>query len=125
MASSFKSKNLFGSGPHRFGMGVQGELAPLNISLGIGDSGSTLLGLLELNVTVEGRLVAGSESALWALRDAVVAELSHPPTAGTLVDNAGRSWTSMTFISYTETSAVARGRAWSVGYRALFRRMAG
>ncbi|MCC6228938.1 MAG: hypothetical protein IT432_06910 [Phycisphaerales bacterium] len=124
MASSFKSKNLFGSGPNVFVMGVQGELAPLNISLGIGDAGSTLLGLLELNVTVEGRLVAASESALWALRDAVTAELSHWPTAGTLVDNAGRTWTDMTFISYTET-AVSRGRAWSVGYKALFRRMAG
>jgi len=96
MASSFKSKNLFGSGPNVFVMGVQGELAPLNISLGIGDSGSTLRGLLELNVTV----------------------------TGTLVDNAGRTWTNMTFISYTET-AVARGRAWSVGYKAVFRRMAG
>ncbi|MBL8760365.1 MAG: hypothetical protein JNL50_03600 [Phycisphaerae bacterium] len=124
MASSFKSKNLFGSGPHGFAVGVQGELAPLNISMGIGDAGSTLLGLLELNVTVEGRLVAASEGALWALRDAVTAELAHPPTAGTLVDSAGRTWTDMTFISYTETP-VARGRAWSVGYKALFRKMAG
>lgn len=105
-----------------FVMGVQGELAPLNISLGITDAGSTLLGLLELNVTVEGRLVAGSESGLWTLRDAVTAELADPPTAGTLVDNGGRTWTNMTFISYTET-AVSRGRAWSVGYMAVFRRM--
>ena len=123
MASSFKAKNLFGSGPHVFAMGVQGELAPLNISLGIADSGSTLLGLLELNVTVEGRLVAAGEGGLWALRDAVTAELAHPPTAGTLMDHAGRTWTNMTFISFAETP-VARGRAWSVGYKAVFRRMA-
>lgn len=124
MASSFKLKNLFGSGPHRFAMGVQGELAPLDLSLGVADSNTVLLGLLELNITVEGRLVAASESTLWMLRDAITAELAHPPTAGTLVDVAGRSWTGMTFISYTEGGAVSRGRAWSVTYKALFRNMA-
>ena len=91
MSSSFKGHNLFGSGAHRFMMARQGELAPLNLSIGVFDANSSALGLVELEVHVRGRLVASSESALWALRDAVTAELIHPPTPGTLADLHGRT----------------------------------
>ncbi len=124
MPSSFKSKNLFGSGPHRFSLARQGQLAPLNISLGIFDANSSPLGLVELEVHVAGRLVAATESALWTLRDAVTAELLHPPTPGTLIDLHARTWTGMSFISWAEQGPPDRGRAWSLPYEAIFRRFA-
>lgn len=123
MASSFKSKNLFGSGPHRFGQGRQGQLMVSWISLGQTQPGTVALGLTELDVVVTGRLTAASESALWTLRDAIVAELQETPTTGTLVDQHGRAWTGMTFIDYRELERTDRGRVRSVGYAAVFRKI--
>jgi len=122
VSSSFKGIDLFGSGPHRFSIGKRGELVVSHFALGVFDGGSAPLGLLELDVIVRGRLVAASESALWTRRDAVTAELIHPPTAGTLIDLHGRTWTGMSFISYQEADRVDRGRAWSVAYTAVFRK---
>jgi hypothetical protein len=93
-----------------------------NLSLGGADPSSTPVGPRELDVIITGRLVATSESALWAVRDAVTAELLNPPTAGTLADGRGRSWANMSFISYEESGPVATGRTWSIGYVATFRR---
>jgi hypothetical protein len=124
MPSSFKAKNLFGSGPHRFSLARQGQLAPFNISLGIFDANSSALGLLELEVHVTGRLIGATEAALWTLRDAVTAELLHPPTPGTLIDLHGRTWTNMSFISWTEEGPPDRGRTRSIAYEAVFRRFA-
>ena len=84
--------------------------------------GSVPLGLLELDVIVTGRLVAASESGLWFFRDAIVAELMHPPTAGTLIDLHGRTWTGMSFITYQEADRTDRGRVVSMAYTAVFRR---
>jgi hypothetical protein len=120
--SSFKSLNLFGSGPHRFAAEFQGSLVVPKLRLGIQESGSGWLGLEEFTLVVTGRLVASSQSALWALRDAIVAQLIDPPTAGTLVDNSGRSHANMSFIGFEEADRVDRGRVWSVAYTARFRR---
>ncbi len=122
MPSTFKSKNLFGSGPHTFAMGKQGQVVVSNLSFGGADPSSTPIGPRELDVIITGRLVGATESALWTLRDAVTAELLSPPTAGTLADGRGRTWTNMSFISFEESAPVASGRAWSVGYVATFRR---
>lgn len=121
MASSFKGKNLFGSGPHRFAMGRQGQLLVPDTAFGGATPASIVLGLVELEIVVTGRLVASSESALWVLRDAVVAELLNPPTPGTLVDLHGRSWSDMSFVTYQEEDRVDRGRVVSVAYTAKFR----
>lgn len=120
--SSFKSLDLFGSGPHRFAAEFQGSLVVPKLRLGITESGSGWLGLEEFTMVVTGRLVASSQSALWAQRDAIVAQLIDPPTAGTLVDNAGRSHANMSFIGFEEDDRVDRGRVWSVAYTARFRR---
>lgn len=124
MSSSFKSKDLFGSGPHRFAMGKRGQLVVSSFALGAGDAGSVWLGLIETDITVRGRLQATSEAALWTLRDAVVAELVDPPVAGTLVDLNGRSWSTMSFVSYVEGDRTDRGRVRSVAYTAIFRKFA-
>ena len=122
MGSSFKTLDLFGSGPHRFSLAKQGQLVILDFQLNSFTTDSFWLGLLELDVNVNGRLVASSESALWTLRDAVTAQLLSTPTAGTLVDLHGRSWADMSFIRYEEEDRVDRGRSYSIGYSAMFRR---
>ena len=123
MASSFKGKDLFGSGPHRFGQDRQGHLMISWMSMGSYQPGTIALGLVELDVRVTGRLVASSESALWTLRDAVVAELEETPTTGTLIDLHGHQWPGMTFIDFREEERTDRGRVWSMGYEAVFRKI--
>ncbi len=120
--STFKGIDLFGSGPHRFRQGVQGEDVVPNYILGISVSGSTPVGTLELDVVVAGRLVAASEAALWALRDAWTAQLAHPPVPGALIDSHGHEWEDMSLIAYEEAPPTDRGRARSIAYQATFRR---
>jgi len=122
LSSSFKSKNLFGSGPHRFMMSKRGQLVVSSFALGGGDAGSVWLGLVETDITVRGRLQATTEAALWVLRDAVLEELIDPPAAGTLVDLNERSWSTMSFVSYVEGDRTDRGRVRSVAYTAIFRK---
>lgn len=120
--SSFKGLDLFGSGPHRFSLGRQGQHVVPDYLLGLGGAGSTPQGLVELDVVVKGRLVSATESGLWALRDAEVAQLLDPPDPGLLADGRGREWTGMSFITWTEEPRVEKGRVWSVAYTAVFRR---
>lgn len=122
MASSFKTLDLFGSGPHRFHRRRRGQLVILDFDLNGYTTDSHWLGLVELDIVVRGRLVAADETGLWTLRDAVTAQLLDPPTAGTLVDHHGRTWTDMSFIRFEEDDQTDRGREWSIGYEALFRR---
>jgi hypothetical protein len=123
--SSFKSKNLFGSGPHRFSQLKQGQLLIGVIQFDQYSPATVPFGLVELDVVVTGRLVAGTDAALWALRDAVVAELEETPTAGVLVGNDGRSWAQMSFVRFEEGDRTDRGRLRSVAYTATFRRFLG
>lgn len=123
MASSFKGKDLFGSGPHRFAQGRQGQVMLSWISLGTTQPGTVAIGLTELDVLVTGRLVAASESAMWTLRDAIVAELEESPTEGTLIDLHGHQWDEMTFIDFREGDRTDRGRVVSLAYGAVFRRI--
>ncbi len=129
MASSFKGLDLFGSGAHRFALGRQGLYAvPLSVVGGNATlAGSSWFGDLELEVHVRGRLVAASESALWTLRDAVSAQSASTvsPIPGVLIDLHGRTWASMSFYRYEEEDHIDRGRVWSVGYLARFRRFIG
>ena len=123
MSSSFKGKDLFGSGPHRFAQGRQGQVMLSWISLGTTQPGTVAIGLTELDVLVTGRLVAAGESALWTLRDAIVAELEESPTEGTLIDPHGHQWDEMTFIDFREGDRTDRGRVVSLAYEAVFRRI--
>ncbi len=122
MSSSFKGMDLFGSGPHRFSVGRQGQLVLSDLSFGITGPGTYPYGLVELDVLVTGRLVAADDAALWVLRDAVTGAFEAFPTPGVLVDLHGRSWPGMSFIRYEEEPVVDRGRQTSIGYVATFRR---
>jgi hypothetical protein len=121
--SSFKSKDLFGSGPHRFAQGRQGQVMLSWIALGTIQPGTVAIGLTELDVIVTGRLVAANESTLWQLRDAVVAELEESPIPGLLIDLHGREWPDMSFIDYRESDRTDRARLHSLSYTATFRRI--
>ena len=122
MGSSFKGTDLFGSGPHVFELGRQGRrivsLAALSGDPSI--EGTIESGDHELRVTVKGRLVAESESALWALRDAIAAEAAFEVAGGNLVDHHGRTWSGVKLFWVEWDGAVDRGRTWSIGYEALF-----
>jgi hypothetical protein len=122
MASSFKTQDIFGSGPHRFQVGRRGSFVLSDAQIASPGPNTYPVGVQELDITVRGRLVATSEAGLWSVRDAVVAMLINPPTAGTLVDHTGRSWADVSFIRYEEAEVRDRGRVWSVGYTATFRR---
>ena len=121
--SSYKSIDLFGSGPHRFRTGPRGQLVTQDFFVGGSGGGSTAQGLIDYDVIVTGRLVAASEAALWTLRDAIIAQLQATPTPGTLTDNHGRSWTGLSFIAYTEADRTDRGRTFSMAYTAGFKKL--
>ncbi len=121
MPSSFKSLNLFGSGPHRFSLGKSGQLLVPDLVLGGSGSGSTPQGLIELDVIVTGRLIAATEAALWVLRDAIGAQLTDPLQVGKLFDLHGRSWADVSFITFEQTGPTDRNRLISLPYRAVFR----
>lgn len=123
MASSYKSLDLFGSGPHRFAVRAEGELVVGVLSLGTPTSGSVALGPLELEVVITGRLIAASDAAMWTLRDAITAQFAPPLSPGTLVDHHARSWSNMSFIRFEPVDRTDRGRTTSLAYRAVFRRI--
>jgi hypothetical protein len=120
MSSSFKGLDLFGSGPHRFAVGRQGQGMTSELFLPVPESGTLYHGPVELEVVVTGRLVAGGESALWALRDAITDELLDPPSPGTLIDLHGREWADLSFVGFTPGERTDRGRVVSLEYRARF-----
>lgn len=123
MATSYKGEDLFGSGPHRFAVGPGGlVIEPRWRVTGVStDTGTLPLGDLEPEVTVTGRLVAATESALRAERDAIAALAVLSAGAGTLIDHRGHGYGSMWLIEYAEADRVDRGREWSIAYVARFR----
>lgn len=123
MSSSFKSLNLFGSGPHRFARSAQGQLLIADVDLGSYTPKTNTFGLLELEVVIRGRLVADSDSALWTIRDAITDQLTDPPAKGTLIDHTGRSYTDMSFVRYEEAPRSDRGRTHSIAFVARFRKL--
>ncbi|MEK6701971.1 MAG: hypothetical protein AABZ53_06895 [Planctomycetota bacterium] len=122
MPSTFKGLNLFASGPHRFMVGKQGPFVFSLSALGSPSAESIASGVVELDVTVKGRLIAANDTALWALKGAITAQLLDPPTAGTLIDSHAHSFADMSFISFVEGDRTDRGRAVTLAYVALFRR---
>lgn len=123
--SSFKSIDLFGSGPHRFEVGRAGRRV-ITYAAATGDPtvpGSFSAGDHEPRVTVRGRLVATSEPALWTLRDAIVAESASTAAAGTLADGRSRTWTDMKLLSFTPEGPTDRARTHSLAYTAEFGRL--
>lgn len=122
MASTFKGLDLFGSGPHRFSVAREGQAMQSELFENPPAPGTRYIGLVELRVTITGRLVAASESALWTIRDAITAQLLDPPVPGTLIDHHGRTWTDMSFVRFIPADRTDRGRVRSLAYTARFTR---
>lgn len=120
MPSSFKGLDLFGSGPHRFQVLRQGQATTSELFLSTPAPGTRYHGLVELRILVAGRLIAPTEAALWALRDAITAQLLDPPAPGTLIDLHGRAWEDMSFVSFRPGAQTDRGRVRSIEYLARF-----
>lgn len=118
--SSFKSLDLFGSGPHRFAIAREGQALQSELFTDPPDSGTRYLGPVELQVTITGRLIAADEAGLWTLRDAITAQLLDPPAPGTLIDLHGRSWPDLSFVGFTPADRTDRGRTISLAYEARF-----
>lgn len=119
-STTFNGLPLFASGPHRVVHMPIGEAVLPNGVLNPVNPGSTPIGPIELEIEVRGRLIGASEAALWALRDAIAAQLTHPPAVGTLQEPGGRSWSSMSFVLFTVGGPTDRGRTWSIAYAARF-----
>jgi hypothetical protein len=120
MPSSYKSLDLFGSGPHRFAVARQGQALQSDLFAVPPGPGTSYLGLVELQITVTGRLIAASDTALWAVRDAIADQLLEAPAPGTLIDLHGREWEGMSFVGFTAADRTDRGRVVSMGYEAKF-----
>ena len=118
--SSFKSLNLFGSGPHRFAVAHQGQAISSELFEPNPASSSLYRGLTELQVVITGTLIAATEAGLWSLRDAITDQLLDPPEPGTLIDQHGREWADMSFIKFTPADCTNRGRVVSLEYEARF-----
>jgi hypothetical protein len=123
----YNGSPLFASGPHRFEVQRQGQTeVPPGTSPTLQSQPQarwTQLGLVQLSIVVRGRLVAASEADLWTLRDAVSGALTATPSTGTLEDGQGQSWTNMWLVGYVERGPVDVGRAWSIAYEAVFRKV--
>lgn len=122
--SSFKGEGIFNSGPHRFEHGPIGTQTILQTALMKEIAGLSVLGAIERAIVVRGRLVAADAAGLAALVAAVEAQIDSPPKSGALVDNDGVSHADMSFVTFKRTGAPERGRAVTVGYEAVFVRLA-
>ncbi|MBX3359692.1 MAG: hypothetical protein KF745_14830 [Phycisphaeraceae bacterium] len=121
MSSSFKGKDLFGSGPHRFATEPIGSQLLPTIRLGAGPiPGTTWIGPLEEAVVVRGRLVAPTDAALQELIAAIAEELADPSSTGSLADHAGHEWKNMSFVLFTPADRTDRARLVSLAYTARF-----
>lgn len=122
--SSYRGLDLFGSGPHRTRLLVRKiRTLPVYVVLpgSTEETGLIPVGNGDYEIEVVGRLIAGTEAALWSLRSAIMGQIDETLGDATLVDTFGRSWTKMRLTEYLEADRVDRGRSWSVGYTATFR----
>ena len=120
--SSFKSLDLFGSGPHRFIDPAEGQQIVLRLAIGQTLPGSVSLGAQEIIVRIEGRLVADDDDKLSMQLDDIRAQLDNYATTGTLEDHHGRQWTDLRFARFEPAEPRRRGRKCSLSYTAKFYR---
>ena len=123
MSSTIAGQALFNSGPHRFALRPVGRLwlPPLVIDE-LQESTQVIATPIELAIIQTGRLVAATESALWALVDTIK---GHADSAlrGALIDHSGREWDNMTLLRFRPADRLDRGRVISLAYQADYIRL--
>lgn len=121
--SSINGQTLFNSGPHRFVIRSVGTLYFPPLSLDFLQTTTELIGPIELAIRQLGRLVSTTEAGLRSQIEAIKTA-GEAGVNGTLVDNAGQSWTGMTFLRFRPDDRVDRGRVISLAYQADYIRLA-
>jgi hypothetical protein len=122
MASTFAGLSLFNSGPHRFSIARVGRLVRAPFLTPLALPVSTDEGLaIELRVLQQGRLIATTNNDLWTLIDAIRAEAEAKRT-GTLVDHHGKTFASLSLITFDPARTIDRGRTFSIAYRCTYLR---
>jgi hypothetical protein len=114
--SSLAGNSYFNSGPHRFTTRTLGSLVISPLAIDFLQTGHTVLGTLELVVVQTGRLIGTSWDDLWNQVN-VIKSAAETRVFGTLIDNNGRLWTSMTIVRFRPEDQVDTGRVVSLGYR--------
>lgn len=120
--STFNAIDLFSSGPHRFIVGPIAEQLLERTRISPTLAGAEPIGRLDESVIVRGRLVAKTAEGLWGLRDQFATLITHPPTAGELIDAVGHSYGEFYLISFSTPEPVAIGANLSLAYEARFTR---
>jgi len=120
--SSIDGQVLFDSGPHRFVVRSVGTLYFPPLSLDFLQTTTELIGPIELAIRQTGRLISATESGLWAQVDAIKTA-GEGRVNGVLIDNAGQSWSDMTFLRFRADDRVDRGRVISLAYQADYIRL--
>jgi hypothetical protein len=121
--ATFLGLDLFSSGPHRLRVVLAGRfyLPPL---ANINNNANTLdITTAELEIEQRGRLVAGSDTALWQLYQAI-ADVAEAASGGTLALDSGQQWTDMRMLRFLPGETVDRGRLVSMPYTIEYRRIA-
>lgn len=121
MNATYRGVGIFSSGPHRVVAGPRELSIVPNFQLNLPGAGSTIIGISDWEVVIEGRLVAATDAALRTLREVFVDLIADPTISGELVTPDGFSYVSLYFTGYEETGPVARGRTKSIGYRVTLR----
>jgi hypothetical protein len=118
--SSYKSTDLFGSGPHRFSTSPRGQQMVPRLAIGQAQAGFVSIGDAQLVVTVRGRLIADNDAGLDTLLDAINTKLAQHATPGDLTDNHGRTYSGIKFNDFTPADRTDRARKVSLEYTARF-----
>ena len=117
--STFKTIPI--DGPHVVRLGTRGLYTfPLRV-FDVALPGSVATGDLELEVVLDGRLVAPDVAGLDATIGALLAEATYPAEAGPFIDPFGRVFDDMTLVSI-ETGDVVVGLRTSIDIVLTFRR---
>lgn len=117
---TFAGEALFASGPHRLQRASEGTLSVPELDLGNVSAATRLVGGYETWFTLRGRLVGEDLPTLLAQIAGVRAQVTDPPTEGTLVDSEGGEHEKMWLVSLVTTGPIERGRALSIGYEIRF-----
>jgi len=121
--STIAGQGLFNSGPHRFRLRPVGTLAVPPLVIDTVQTTTAILDEIEVALEQTGRLIDSTPQGLWdqveAIRQAAESRLN-----GVLIDETGRSWADMTLLRFEMVGQLSRGRVVSVGYEALYVRLA-
>lgn len=116
--SSYRGKDLFGSGPHRFAIGGVAQRTAEHVSPGVDGARRTPLGKSARPIEQTGTLLADDVASLDAQRHAIEVELDG--RTGDLVDDLGRAHGGVVMLAL-DTDPIRRvGPRYALDYRVRY-----